>query len=123
VAKFENYATVPQERQRLIDLIAANEISNVVFLSGDRHCSELSSLPLANGTTLYDLTVSPLTSGPYDMSAEENTLREKGSLLAERNFATLSFEGKKGSRTLTIRQFDSNGVEKWNKTILQEQKK
>jgi alkaline phosphatase D len=123
VSKFENYATVSEERQRIIDLITSNSIPGVVFLSGDRHCTELSALPLSNGYTLYDLTVSPLTSGPYDMSAEENTLRVKGTVVGERNFATLSFQGKKGERTMTIRVFDQNGQEKWNKTIAQEMKK
>ena len=37
------------------------DIRGVVFLSGDRHTTELSELTMSNGRRSTDLTVSPLT--------------------------------------------------------------
>jgi alkaline phosphatase D len=117
VKKFENYAQYEEERKKILDLIRDNGIEGVIFLTGDRHCTELSSLALGNGITVYDLTCSPLSSGPYDNSTEENTLRVDGTLVAERNYCTIDFTGKKGERAATITCFDPKGTARWMKRI------
>jgi alkaline phosphatase D len=66
---------------------------------------------------VYDLTCSPLSSGPYDNSTEENTLRVDGTLVAERNYCTIDFTGKKGERAATITCFDPKGTARWMKRI------
>jgi alkaline phosphatase D len=58
---YENYATYPKERAQLLDLLVKEELKNVIFLTGDRHKTELSKIK-RNGIVFYDLTVSPLTS-------------------------------------------------------------
>jgi alkaline phosphatase D len=115
--KFENYSQYEEERKKILDLIRDNGIEGVIFLSGDRHCTELSSLTLDNGITVYDLTCSPLSSGPYDNTKEENTLRVEGTLVAERNYCTIDFTGKKGERVATMKCYDSKGNEKWKQVI------
>ncbi len=119
VAKFENYACYPQERQWILDAIEKNNITGVIFLSGDRHCGELSELKLNNGSVVYDLTASPLTSKAYDNTKEENTLRVAGTLVPERNFATLDFSGAFKKRVLTISMWNGKGECKWKKEIEQ----
>ena len=52
---YENYAIFAEERQRIIDRIAAEGITGVVFISGDHHFTELSELQLPGGN------VDPLT--------------------------------------------------------------
>lgn len=116
-AKFENYSTYAKERQEIIDFIEKNNIKNVVFLTGDRHCTELSELKLSNGNSIYDLTVSPLTSGAYDNTEEKNTLRVPNTLVPEHNFATIEISGKRKERVMTMRVFDSAGKLKWDKEI------
>ncbi|MFY7971513.1 MAG: alkaline phosphatase D family protein [Flavobacteriales bacterium] len=123
IDKFETFSTVPAERERIIKAITDNNITGVVFLTGDRHCTELSQLTLENGQVIYDLTVSPLTSGPYDTSKEDNQLRVEGTTVAERNFATLDFSGPKDKRVLTITVRNSDGEKKWVREILQPAKK
>lgn len=123
IEKFETFSTVPAERERIIKAITENNITGVVFLSGDRHCTELSQLTLENGQMIYDLTVSPLTSGPYDTSKEDNKLRVEGTTVPERNFATLDFSGPKDKRTMTITIFNSAGEKKWTREIAQPIKK
>jgi alkaline phosphatase D len=113
---FENYATVPAERQRIIDRLDAEGISGVVFLTGDRHFTELSRMVLPNGKELLDLTVSPLTSGAYTPK-EENHLSVPGSRVAERNFALLHFSGKKGERTMRISVHGSDGTLIWEQVV------
>ena len=65
----------PTERQQILDRLEEEDIRGVVFLSGDRHTTELSELTLGNGRKVYDLTVSPLTSGPGHAREEGNSLR------------------------------------------------
>jgi len=92
----------------------------VVFLTGDRHFTELSALKLKDGRTIYDLTTSPLTSGPY-APKEQNDLRVEGTVVAERNFSTIDVAGAKGARTLMIRVFDGTGKQLWERSIPQDQ--
>ncbi len=116
---FENYSNWSTERQRIIEAIESNNIKGVFFLTGDRHCGEFSELKLSNGECIYDLTVSPLTSTAYDITKEENTCRVDGTLVPERNFATLHFSGGKDHRVMTISVFDAQGVLKYEKNINQ----
>ena len=123
VMKFENYSNYPAERQYIIDAIEKNNIKGVIFLTGDRHCGELSELKLGNGEMIYDLTVSPLTSKAYDFTTEENTLRAAGTLVPERHFATLDFSGPLKERKLEITIWNGKGEKKWSKIIEQSKSK
>lgn len=116
-AKFENYSTYAEERQMLIDFIEKNNIKGVIFLSGDRHCTELSALKLANGNMIYDLTASPLTSGAYDNTKENNTLRVDGTVVADQNFAVINISGDKANRVVEIVVYNSAGKEVWRKQL------
>lgn len=116
-AGHETYINLaPDERAFLLKRIEEEGIRNVVFLTGDRHHTELSKLTLGNGIDIYDLTVSPLTSGSHQ-GEERNLLREAGTLVSTRNFGMLEFDGPRTERTMTIRIYDSQGVEQWSRTI------
>lgn len=117
VAKYENYAIYPEERAKLIDTIEKENIQGVIFVSGDRHQTELSVLKREENYPLYDLTVSPLTSEPYDASKEDNYLRVPGTIVVERNFATLDVSGSVNDRKLKITVFNKDGKELWNREI------
>ena len=116
---FENYANYEQERKFIIKAIEKENIRGVVFLTGDRHCGELSYMPLKNNNGIYDLTVSPLTSKAFDMSKEKNKWRVESTITGVRHFATLEFSGKKKQRVLTMQVFDSNGKMLWKRDIPQ----
>lgn len=120
-AVYENFSTMPVERAELLRRIDEEGITGVVFLTGDRHYTELSTLQLADGRAVHDLTVSPLTSGTY-APKEINTLRIDGTMLDQRNFGTLTFSGKKGERVMTIRIFTADGKQAWERVIPQEKK-
>lgn len=118
-AVYENLSTMPKERAELLRRIEEEGIKGVIFLTGDRHFTELSALNLKDGRTLYDLTTSPLTSGPYTPT-ETNTLRVEGTVVGERNFSTIEVSGAKGARSLCIRVFDGTGKQLWTRTIEQD---
>lgn len=109
----------PEEREYLIKRIEEEGLTNIIFLTGDRHLTELTEMKLPNGKFIYDLTVSPLTSG-VNTNPDSNVLRVPGTLVTEHNFGLLTFSGKKQERKLTIKIFDAAGKEKWMKEILSE---
>lgn len=118
VPVYETYATYAEERTKLIETIQKENISGVVFLTGDRHHTELSLLKEQGKYPMYDFTVSPFTSGSGSGAATEaNTLRVDGTFVGERNFATIDLQGTRENRSLILTVYDSNGAQKWTKTI------
>lgn len=102
----------------MIEAIRREGIRNVIFLTGDRHHTELSRYTEGDSLVLYDLTVSPLTSSPnVNAASEPNTLRVEGTLVMERNFATIDVEGPATRRQLRIRVFGADGSLKWERII------
>ncbi len=118
VAKYETYATFPEEMNELLTAIEKENVSGVVFLSGDRHHTELTKLERPGTYPLYDLTCSPLTSSSHKDDEEQNTSRVPGTFVNQRNFAVLDFAGEKAMRAMNITVYDQNGKELWKRTIL-----
>ena len=107
----ESYADYPHERDELLDFIAANNVKGVVFLTGDKHYSELSKR-VWNGYPFYDFTCSPLTFPPLPrrlLGAYENGNRVAGMDYAKRNFGRISFSGPKGNRDMKIEIIGRSG--------------
>lgn len=119
--KFETYNNLfPEERQYLLQRIEEEGIKNVVFLTGDRHHTELSYYETGSGLAIYDWTVSPLTSGAASKVTETNRLRVPGTLVTQRNFGLLEVSGPRNERVLTLQVFDGNGAELWTRKITQQ---
>ena len=116
-AIYENFAQFPEERALLFNAIDELDIRGVVFLSGDRHNSELSKMKLPGGNWVYDLTVSPLTSGSYDHEDEPNTNREPGTMVGLRNYGVLNVAGPRKERVLTMTVKDAEGRALWTRSI------
>ncbi len=117
VSEFENYANIaPEERIELLQTIVKEEIQNVIFLSGDRHHSELSKY-VKDEIIIYDFTSSPLTSGAHDASDEPNSLRVEGSHVGERNYGLIQIQGARTSRSLTLSLHDIEGKELFSHRI------
>lgn len=116
-AIYENMAQFPEERNTLLNRIDEEGIRGVIFLTGDRHNTELSRLELPKGGLVYDLTASPLTSGSYDHTDEPNHHRVDGSMVGVRNYAELSFSGPRKERKCVIGIHDVNGNLLWKYTL------
>ena len=106
----------PEERAYLLKRIEEEGLKNVVFLTGDRHKTELSKYVNAEGNAVYDLTISPLTAG-VNTWEEANELRVEGTAVAEHNFGILEFSGPRTERVLKIRVIDADGNEEWSLEI------
>ena len=106
----ENYAVFGAERKRLLHLIDDYNIRNVVFLTGDRHHSEVSTYTTPDGDKIFDITSSPLTSGAYDHSDEKNTFRhKKDAIIGENNYVVIEVSGKRTDRRLKVTFKDVKG--------------
>ncbi|MBK8555187.1 MAG: alkaline phosphatase D family protein [Lewinellaceae bacterium] len=108
----------PAERDSILSFIEKENIKGVVFLTGDRHFSELSAYENSAGNMVYDLTTSPFTAGVYaDAAKEKNNYRVEGTLVTSNNFAMLRFSGSRLERQMEITIYDANGQAQWTRVI------
>ena len=121
---FETYSNHGFDKERLdiIDFIYKEKLKNVIFLTGDRHMTEISLLD--NGKhfpKIWDVTVSPFTSGPNTHAENEpNRLRVPNTLIEVRNFAIINIVGKGKDRHIKIDFYDQKGKLIRNFTINQD---
>jgi alkaline phosphatase D len=93
------------EFNELIAFITDYKIEGVVFLTGDRHFSEVNFYQPNKGYKLYDITSSPLTSGVVNLTGKpelNNPNRVPNTLVAENNFTRISVEGQGVDRKLKM---------------------
>jgi alkaline phosphatase D len=120
-ARIETFARYPADRNEILRVIREYDVRGVIFLTGDRHHTELLRLAPADSPAIYDLTSSPLTAGVGTSATREpektNPLRVPGTLVMERNYCQLALSGPRDDRRLTIqcRQFD--GKKLWEHTL------
>lgn len=107
INKWKNF---PAEYYELMNFIRDNKINGVLFLTGDRHHSEIIKEDRAGTYPLYDITVSPFTSKTHVFNALEKN--NPGRILGiedKQNYARFSFTGKKGDRKLLVEFFGLKG--------------
>lgn len=112
---YENHINWIDEHKNILNLIEKEKIEGVIFLSGDRHFSEVSKMDRFNSYPLHDFTVSPLTSGYCDICEnEKNKYRIPDSGVFERNFGTITISGSNNNRTLNYTIFNNKGEALFN---------
>jgi len=116
-AKYENLATYPGARKRLFDRIAAEKIEGVLFMSGDRHHTEISKENRTDAYPLIDITCSPLTSGTHSPRDEGNTNQVEGKTFYDKNFGIVNVEGKRTDRVMTLTIYNTEGEKQWDYQI------
>lgn len=119
----ESYAKYPKERNELLDFIAANNISGVLFLTGDKHYSEISRRDW-KGYPMYDITCSPLTAPPLPrwlLGAKNNTHRITGTDYGRRNFGRIEIKGTPGNRTAVVQFYGRSGKKRREYSISQQE--
>lgn len=110
VSPFDKWWDFPAEYDELMHFIKEYKIRGVVFLTGDRHHSEIIKVDRPGHYPLYDVTVSALTSNGYPFSAVEknNPYRVIG-FDQKQNYARFSFSGKLGERKMTVQYLGVKG--------------
>jgi alkaline phosphatase D len=117
---FYNYSF---EYHELMDFLYENHIKGVLFLTGDRHHSEIVKTERPGNYDLYDITVSPFTSGVAKVKGAEidNPARVPGSLVEKRNYARISVRGEKNERTCVVQFVGEDGKTLYNWSISEKQ--
>jgi alkaline phosphatase D len=107
--EWESYANYAFEREELLDWIRSERIDGVVFVSGDRHLSELQRTELEGLYPLWELTASPAANRPFVTGLEiPNPIRIDG-YGAGYNYGILDIDTRAG--TITFRIVDAEGQE------------
>jgi alkaline phosphatase D len=105
------------EYDELLKFIADNKIPGVIFLTGDRHHSEIIKTERSGAYPLYDITVSPLTSRGHEAKGAElnNPFRVSREIVAH-NYGRISFSGTGENRKLTIdfKGVNGNTITSWS---------
>ena len=111
VSPFDKFLNCPVEYTELMNFLAAYKINGVVFLSGDRHHSEIIKVNREGTYPLYDITASPLTSGTHSFGGPEknNPYRVLG-IDEKQNYTKFSFSGERNKRKMLVEFFGIKGA-------------
>jgi alkaline phosphatase D len=115
----ESYAKYPRERNQLLDYIALHNINGVIFLTGDKHYSELSRRDW-KGYPMTDFTASPLTSPVISrkhMVGYRNTYNVKGTDKYRKNYGKIDITGDASHRICTLSIYGKGGHKIWDYPI------
>jgi alkaline phosphatase D len=110
VSPYDKWHDFPAEYEDFMNFLKEYKINGVVFLTGDRHHSEIIKVDRPGTYSLYDITVSPLTSGTHSFGGPEknNPYRVLG-IDQLQNYGKFSFSGPRNDRKLTVDYFGVKG--------------
>ena len=103
VSPFDKWKDFPAEYDEFMKFLKEYKINGVVFLTGDRHHSEIIKVERPGTYPLYDITVSPLTSSTHVFgSAEKNNPYRVLGIDQKQNYGKFSFSGPRNDRKMTV---------------------
>ena len=104
VSPYDCMQDYPFEFQELMQFLQKEKVNGVLFLTGDRHHSEIIRFSREGSYPLYDITSSPLTSGTGIAGGKEkdNPYREPKTLVEAQNYTRITVSGKQNDRTLKV---------------------
>ncbi len=73
---WESWANLPEERQRMLELLKTENIHNAIFISGDTHWGELSKIETESKRPLWELTSSGLTETWHQVTDNKHRIGE-----------------------------------------------
>ena len=116
VNRFEGWNHFATEQRAFADWLLAQRIDGVVFLSGDRHFTELLKVSRPGTYPLYEFTSSPLTAGSWDKLEQrelDNPDVVPGTITAGRQFGLIRIRGPEGDRRIAFESYDGTGTAVW----------
>jgi alkaline phosphatase D len=110
VSNTDKFLNCPIEYEELMNFIKEYKINGVLFLTGDRHHSEIIKVERPGHYPLYDITVSPLTSGTHKFGGPEknNPYRILG-IDEKQNYGKITVTGKRNERKLAVEFLGTKG--------------
>jgi alkaline phosphatase D len=118
--RFEGWHHFATERRAFADWLLAQKIEGLIFLSGDRHFSELLRVARQGAYPIHEFTSSPLTSHPparIDAVERNNPDLVPGTLVAKRQFGLIRVSGPGSDRHVTLQALDAAGTLLWQHEI------
>lgn len=112
MAQAECLQDYPAEFNELLDFLQRQNVPGVLFLTGDRHHSEVVRWDRSGSYPLYDVTNSPFTSGVSKVTGtdeERNPQRVAGTLVEAQNYTRVTVSGPRGARRLETRFIGIDG--------------
>jgi len=106
---WEAWSTMPEERQRLFDLIKSTDATGVVFVSGDRHTAFLYEEGGILPYTAGELTASSLNVSFRDESDEVDE-RQIGAGFAPENYGAINIDWAERKVVMSIKDNQGNVV-------------
>lgn len=122
VTTHECYWPFTDELGEIMQFIKNEKISGVVFLTGDRHHSELMKTDLEIGYPIYEFTSSGITSFRRRTRRTKeniNPARVPGTLADFQNFGRITISGDTENRVCTLEIFNNRGKKVWDYSINQ----
>jgi alkaline phosphatase D len=124
-AGHETWSNLPREKQRMLDLLKSTKANGVIFVSGDRHWSELSALSDSGLHRIYDLTSSSFNQLHPRGTPTKNRHRFLPETYHQENYGVINidWDGPTPQATLEIRDING-GVQlkhlvKWDEVTVQ----
>jgi alkaline phosphatase D len=118
--RFEGWHHFATERNAFADWLLAQKIDGLIFLSGDRHFSEVLRIERPGAYPIHEFTSSPLTSRPparIDERERANPDVVPGTLVVQRQFGLIRVSGPEGERRVALESYDSGGSLLWRHEI------
>ena len=107
---FGKFSKFPSEYNEFLSFLQEYRINGILFLTGDLHHSEIIKVDRPGTYSLFDITVSPLTSGAHSFGdVEKNNPYRVLGIDGKQNYAKFSFSGKRGERKLLVEFFGVKG--------------
>ena len=119
----ECWANLPNEREKMFQLLRDSQASGVIFISGDRHWSEVSMVDKDLPYPIYDFTCSSLNQIHKRGTPTENQYRVSKSTYHRENFGVLDVDWEHSDPQISISYRDIEGTSRIAKTILLSQLK
>jgi len=102
----------PAEFQELMQFLNDEKIAGVVFLTGDRHHSEVIRYERPGAYPLFEVTSSPLTAGTSRVTGTaeaDNPQRVAGTLVEGQNYSRFTVRGPREARRLEVQYLGRDG--------------
>jgi len=115
-SRFEGWHRFDDERRAFAAWLFERKIDGVIFLSGDRHFTELLKIERTGVYPLFEFTSSPLTSRPLarlDVADRDNPDVVPGTLVVKRQFGLIRVSGPGDDRHLALESYDAAGELLW----------
>jgi phosphodiesterase/alkaline phosphatase D-like protein len=106
----EAWANLPHEKERMVKLLASTRANGVLFISGDRHWTELSRMDGPSGYPLFDLTASAMTVPHPRGTPTPNKYRAVPTTYHDVNAGHLHIDWAQADPVLTLKIVDFNGA-------------